>query len=231
MGAEAVTLDETAFSDIDDDALYQEIYDTAYHGVDIRPAWIGAHRPRTSVENLRRIASWASTHYDYYLNFVREYMERRGDVLDIGCGAGQATAMLARYSENAVGVDSDATVFEFAVKHNGGAAYINAPFPYETTRTFDYIFCVETMEHIPYEQQEAFIDKALAMLRPDGRMFITTPNESSASPPHVGVWSPQVVEALANRLGDRIVRRTYFSNGQPTEFFSTPSTHHAWVLR
>ena len=231
MGTEAMILDEAAFSDINDDTLYQEISDTAYHGADIRPAWIGAHRPRTSVESLQRIASWASVHYDYYLNFVRDYMERRGDVLDIGCGAGQATAMLARYAENAVGVDPDAAVFEFAVKHNSGPAFINASFPYDTPRRFDYIFCVETMEHIPYDKQTEFIDKALAMLRPNGRMFITTPNETTPSPPHVGVWSPEVVAIMEARLEGRVVRHGWFNNTQPVGFLDTPSTHHAWVLR
>ena len=80
-------LDEAAFSDVDDGTLYQEINDAAYHGADIRPAWIGAHRPRTSVASLGGLCHWASVHYDYYLNFVRDYMERRGDTLDIGCGA------------------------------------------------------------------------------------------------------------------------------------------------
>ena len=86
MGSQAMTLDESVYSDIDTADLYQEVYDAAYHGVDIRHAWIGAHRPQTSVESLRAICRWASTHYDYYLNFVRDYMERRGDVLDVGCG-------------------------------------------------------------------------------------------------------------------------------------------------
>ena len=228
-------LNEADFSDIDDASLYQKIYDTAYHGTDIRPAWIGAHRPRTSVEGLRRIASWASTHYDYYLNFVRDYMERRGDVLDIGCGAGQCTGMLARYSRCATGVDSDATVIDFARRHNAasGALFVQGAFPdtAEPHWQFDYIFCVETMEHIPYGKQAEFVDRALDMLRPDGRMFITTPNEETPSAPHVGVWSREWMGLMAARLDGRVVRRAYFSNTQPTEFLSTPSTHHAWVLQ
>ena len=228
-----MTLDETAFSDIDSADLYQEVHDTAYHGADIRPAWIGAHRPRTSVEELQRIASWASTHYDYYLNFVREYMERRGDVLDIGCGAGQATAMLSRYAEFSEGIDSDEAVIKFARKWNSGEriSFFKGSFPEGAVGVYDYIFCIETIEHVPYEKQTEFIDAALGRLRAGGLMFITTPNETTSSPPHVGVWSPQVVEALANRLGGRIVRRAWFSNTQPTEFLSAPSTHHAWVLR
>ena len=233
MGPQAMTLDETAFSDIDTADLYQEIYDTAYHGADIRPAWIGAHRPRTSVESLQRIAAWASTHYDYYLNFVREHMERRGDVLDIGCGAGQATAMLSRYAEFSEGIDSDEAVIKFARKWNAGdrIGFFNGSFPAGAVGVYDYIFCIETIEHVPYDKQTEFIDLALGRLRHGGHMFITTPNETSSGPPHVGIWTPQVVEVLAKRLGARIERRGWFSNGQPVGFLDTPSTHHAWVLR
>src|SRR3990167_335272 len=130
MGAEAMTLDESAFSDVTDEKLCAEINDAAYHGADIRPAWIGAHRPRTEIESPQQMAGWARTHYDFYLNFVRDYMERRGDVLDIGCGAGQCTAMLARYANKALGVDSDKDVIAFALKHNiaRDAFFANQPF-------------------------------------------------------------------------------------------------------
>jgi SAM-dependent methyltransferase len=227
-----VILDESAFSDIDDSTHADEIRDAAYHGADIRPAWIGGHRPRTSVESLKGLANWASIHYDYYLNFVREHMERRGNVLDIGCGAGQCVNMLARYSESATGIDSDAYVIDFAGRHNlaPNAAFVLGSFPFQSSESYDYIFCVETIEHVAYEKQFTFIDVALGMLREGGMMFITTPREDTPSPPHVGVWSPKWADEMATHLGKRMVRRAYFSNTAPVGFLDAPSTHHAWVL-
>lgn len=227
-------LDESAFSDIDDSTRVEEIRDAAYHGADIRPAWIGAHRPRTSIKALKGLANWAGVHYDYYLNFVRDYMERLGYVLDIGCGAGQCTNMLARYSESATGIDSDAYVIDFAARHNlaPNAAFVCNEFPSERFAgpLYDYIFCVETLEHIPYEKQVYFIERALALLRLGGRMFITTPREDTPSPPHVGVWSPGWGNEMAERFGKRVLRRAWFNNGAPVGFLDAPSTHHAWVL-
>lgn len=224
-------LDESAFSDIDDSTHADEIRDAAYHGADIRPAWIGAHRPRTSVEALKGLANWASIHYDYYLNFVREYVDKRGDTLDIGCGPGQATAMLSRYSVAATGIDPDAYVIDFARKHNlpANAGYLLGSFPDQSNGSYDHIFCVETMEHIPYEKQHYFLAAALKMLRPGGKMFITTPKEDSPSPPHIGVWSPKWAEDMATHLGERVIKRGWFSNTQPVGFVEA-GTHHAWVL-
>jgi len=231
-----MTLDEAGYSDIIDMALTQEVIDAAYHGRDIRPAWIGAHRPRTKIEALQGIQKWASAHYDFYLSFVRDFMERYGNILDIGCGPGQATAMLARYSKAAAGMDSDETVIGFARKHNAvsGALFEYGVFPdmVEPHWRYDYVFCVETLEHIAYEKQVEFIDAALGMLLPDGRMFITTPNESSPSPPHIGVWSKEWVGHMTAHLGQRIVKRGYISNKTPeVGMIEAEASHHAWVLR
>ncbi len=224
-------LDEDGFSDVNDVALINEIRDTAYHGADIRPAWIGSRRARTELEDLKGLANWASTHYDYYLNFVRNYVMLRGAVLDIGCGAGQATAMLGRYAAAAIGIDPDEAVIRFANKHNASnrVSFIHGAFPAAISGVFDYIFCIETMEHIEYAKQPAFIIAALDCLAPGGRMFITTPNESTPSLPHIGVWSPQWRAKLETKLGDRIMKRGYFSNTDPTRWLDAGS-HHAWVL-
>lgn len=230
-----MTLDEDGFSDVSSAGLVEEIRAAAYHGVDIRPAWIGGRRPRTDIAELKGLRHWADVHYDYYLNFVREYVDRRGHILDIGCGAGQCVAMLARYGESATGMDSDVEVIAFANKHNvvAGATFVRGAFPSKWfgDKRYDYIFCVETMEHIAHDQQDHFLDRALALLTPGGLMFITTPREDTPSPPHIGVWSEGRAETIAARLGDRVLRRAYFSNTNPAVFLDEPATHHAWVLR
>lgn len=220
---------------VNDETLATEIKDAAYHGADIRPAWIGSHRAETALDSIKGIASWTNTHRSYYLNFVRDYMDHKGDVLDIGCGAGQATAMLRRYSNIAIGIDSDSAVIDFACKHNLGdnIIFTRGAFPddFRAPAGYDYIFCVETMEHIPYEKQIAFLDAALGMLKPGGKMFITTPNETTCASPHIGLWSPEWSEKLAAHLGDRVERRGFFQNTEPTEWRAVEGTHRAWVLR
>jgi len=59
---------------------------------------------------------------------------------------------------------------------------------------------------------------------------VTTPNESTPSAPHIGVWSAEWREKLMGHLGNRVVRRAYFSNTSPVGFLNEPSTHHAWVI-
>lgn len=226
-----MTLSEELESTINDASKLDELKAGCY-GMDNRPCWIGAYRPATTCAELTGLANWAATHYAYYLNFVREFMDKRGDILDIGCGCGQNTAMLARYG-NAIGVDPESFGIGFAKKYNAGsgAQFMQSGFPCEMPHQFDYIFCVETIEHVNHGVQATFINAALAMLRPDGMMFITTPNETSASGPHHGIWAPDHLKLMEDGFGCRIVKRGYFSNVRPGDGFVEGGTHHAWVLQ
>ena len=155
-------------------------------------------------------------------------------MLDIGCGAGQCTAMLARYSNKALGVDSDKDVIAFARKHNsaGDTFFADQSFPCPLPQTYSYIFCIETMEHIPYEKQHHFLAEALKLMAHDGRMFITTPNESTPAPPHGGIWTKQWAADMEKHLGERVVRRGYFDNTNPGGGMQDKeASHRAWVLR
>lgn len=140
--------------------------------------------------------------------------------------------MLARYGD-AIGIDPESFGIGFANKYNatGGAKFMLGRFPVEMPHQFDYIFCIETIEHVDYAKQPEFISAALAMLRPDGMMFITTPNETTASGPHHGIWVPQRLEQMVTGFGSRIVKRGFFDNTRAGEGFVEGGTHHAWVLR
>ena len=228
-------LDESAFSDIDDAAVEAEMLDVIYKGSDNRPAWIGGCVPRTSVEGLRSHAKWAINHRTLYLNFVSEYVERLGNVLDIGCGAGQNTAMLSRYANGVTGIDSDEKAITFARKYNEspGVKFVHGKFPACAVwgDSFDYIFCVETMEHVAYDEQEEFIDKAVLMLRDGGYLFITTPREDSASAPHIGVWSPFWTEKMKKRFAANVVAHWYVDNTQGKTTVDAEIRHHALVMQ
>jgi len=227
-------LDEEKRSIINDPSVLAEMLDVIYGGSDNRPAWIGGHRPATLLQELKAQAGWACDHYDFYLNFVREHVDKRGRILDIGCGAGQNTSMLARYGDRAIGIDSDPKAITFATKNNktAGTEFINGSFPEDLDQGgFDYIFCIETIEHVPYEQQIKFLLAALDKLYDGGRMFITTPNEQIAEPPHIGIWSRSWIPTIFHHIEKNIERRAFFDNKYPDGFVEDESSHYAMVLK
>ena len=215
-------VDEHLRSYIDDTEMLALLQWLTYGGPDICAAWIGKHQPatRSTDERLADLARFSREHYLLYLYFVRDWMVKRGRVLDIGSGTGQRTSMLSRYSGHVDGVEKDPVQARFGVKYNGGgniSLYVGSypeqfsildPLP-----TFDYIFASEIIEHVPMEQQEGFIGFSLSILNPGGRMFITCPNDSKVDrkPPHVGLWEPEDYANMIASLGPRVLFTGYAS--------------------
>ena len=104
-------------------------------------------------------------------------------VLDVGCNDGVLEILLARRGFDVTGVDSDATALEFArhllanepeevsarvrLIHGDLARTVLALDP------FDTVVIGEVLEHL--EDPEALLDRSLELVRPEGRVVITTP--------------------------------------------------------
>ena len=110
--------------------------------------------------------------------WCRQLVEGR-DVLDIACGEGYGSAMLARSARSVVGVD----IAETAVTHAratygnmpglrfqcGSAAAIPLP-----DASVDVVVSFETIEH--HDQHREMLAEVRRVLRPDGIMVMSSPN-------------------------------------------------------
>jgi ubiquinone/menaquinone biosynthesis C-methylase UbiE len=114
-------------------------------------------------------------------------------VLDLGCGPGSFLSVLGETRPNieAIGLDIASSQIEFAMKaiaprFNGriqfqqhDASDIHLPFP---DHSFDAITSIEVIEHIhPYIAYK-MLEESKRLLRPGGRILVTTPNYRSIWP-------------------------------------------------
>lgn len=112
--------------------------------------------------------------YHFAATFVRG-----GNILDIGCGAGYGTALLARGAERAIGFDIASDAVDYARTHHGGEAeFLVAsadcfPLPTGVVRTAT---AFEVIEHI--EAWPSLIAEAARVLEQDGVFLVSTPNKS-----------------------------------------------------
>lgn len=100
-------------------------------------------------------------------------------LLDVGCGAGHLIARLVRNPRlDCTGVDITEKVIEELRRIYQGAVFEIGDFskPMEPEPLFDLVTAVEILEHIPYSQQELFIENIAKSLRPGGNLILTTPN-------------------------------------------------------
>lgn len=121
-------------------------------------------------------------HLHRYLSVTRLVKNKR--VLDVACGEGYGSALLARTAQSVVGVDIDqAAVTHAEAKYTqdklrflcGDATCI----PLSGEQLFDVIVSFETLEHI--EDHQAFFGEAKRLLAPDGILIVSTPNKTAYS--------------------------------------------------
>jgi len=101
-------------------------------------------------------------------------------VLDVACGEGYGSALLARTAAHVTGIDVSQAAVEHARRTYGGAGrleFVRA----SCTRlpladaSVDLAVSFETLEHI--EGQAEFLDELARVLRPDGVLVLSCPNK------------------------------------------------------
>lgn len=101
-------------------------------------------------------------------------------VLDLACGIGYGTALLAEALKcQVVGIDIDEGAIQFARKHYSvdGASFIQADARIVdlAPATFDAVVSFETIEHVPFDLE--LLQKFCHLLKPGGTLIVSTPNQ------------------------------------------------------
>ncbi|MGH8961219.1 MAG: class I SAM-dependent methyltransferase [Jatrophihabitantaceae bacterium] len=103
-------------------------------------------------------------------------------VLEIGCGEGYGTALLAASARRILGVDYDALTAAHAAATYPQARFVRANLAALPVRsaTADVVVSLQVIEHV-WNHQE-FLRECLRVLRPGGALLVTTPNRLTFSP-------------------------------------------------
>ena len=116
--------------------------------------------------------------------FIARHYCRGKDVLDIASGEGYGSAYLAQVAQSVIGVEIDPISVEHATKSYD---YPNLRFQIGDARrialpdaSVDVVVSFETLEH--FFEQEAFITEVRRVLRHDGILIISTPDQDIYSP-------------------------------------------------
>lgn len=147
----------------------------------------------------------------YY--FATPYV--RGRVLDIACGTGYGTHMVAKACKKeateVLGVDIDRETIEYARKtyYHPLSSYETAdaldPALVEKLGTFDTILSFETIEHLADDR--AFMQNLFRLLRPGGTLVLSTPfgqgrGKPTNEPFHVHQLTEAEFKALFTSFGE-----------------------------
>lgn len=155
-------------------------------------------------------------------------------LLDIGCGPGTFIGTLPD-TIDATGTDLATAQIDYANASYGTASHrflcVSAgPMPFEAN-TFDAVTLVELIEHLDLPVIEGLLAEGLRVLKPGGKLILTTPNYASFWPllekvvnakapvtyedQHITFFKPGRLRALLTGLGFARVRVSTFQGAAP----------------
>jgi len=118
-------------------------------------------------------------HTRIILDLVDEF--GRGKTIDIGCGDGYITSQIFKKFKEVVGEDISKEAIKIAKKKNPkmslvAATCVNLPF---SDNSFDTVVASEIIEHVNYNDGKMLLKEARRILKPQGKLIISTPNLSN----------------------------------------------------
>lgn len=136
-----------------------------------------------------------------------------GCVLDIGCGSGVISDVLASSGAKVIAIDSNPEAIRFAE-----STFPRSNLQFQTTaiescsfqdESFDAIYLLEFIEHLPWDDVKLLVLSLKKWLKPGGSIFLTTPNYHSAWP---------VIEILMDICGlaPKLRGQQHFSRPTPS---------------
>jgi ubiquinone/menaquinone biosynthesis C-methylase UbiE/spore coat polysaccharide biosynthesis protein SpsF (cytidylyltransferase family) len=132
------------------------------------------------IENVPVSWNYGSIFYYYGYEAAKQYLSKTSVVLDISCGQGNGSAVMAQYCDKVLAFDVDSNFLNVA-RSTYGNEYSNIEYvlgrpesalPF-LSQSVDFAISLHTMEHV--EDDEAFLDEIYRVLKVDGILFIEVP--------------------------------------------------------
>ena len=156
----------------------------------------------------------------YYQHLsVYEYASRLTQgktVLDIGCGEGYGTALLARSAKKAVGVDYSGQAIQRcrALYPQPNIEFVRADIgSFEYNASFDVVCAFQFVEHL--RDPGVLLSKVCRLLSPEGIFLLSTPNRRASlvkHPYHFREYTKEELHSLLKEYFNRVdIRGLEFS--------------------
>ena len=124
----------------------------------------------------------AQIHYEHLHRYAfATYFVKGKKLLDLACGEGYGTNMLAKEAKYVAGVEIDKTTVQHARSRyiRDNLEFIEGSIldvPIESEKKFDVVVCFEAIEHIA--EHDKLLSEVERLLKDDGLFIVSTPNKA-----------------------------------------------------
>lgn len=192
------------------------LYDLIYAHINEVPGYGRYERYRQGLKGAAHPLNYLSAQEDIYWSIsevlqgieVRQIAKVR--ILEVGSGLGYLTYALKKAGYDCLGIDVSLRAVE-AARRDFGDFYVQMDIMEMSTEkeeTFDFIIATELIEHVA--NPKALVEKAQSLLKPGGRLILTSPNKdlypdcfvwhTDLPPVHLWWFSKNSMRALAWHL-------------------------------
>jgi len=169
------------------------------------------------------IASDNPVHQRLLFPYVEAASLVRGKVLEIGCGWGRGLELLTQAAEHYTGIDKNAALIQSLQQQYPQSRFIQASIPPLQglpDNEFDYIVTFQVIEHI--ENDDLFIKEAYRVLKPGGKLLLTTVNRLfslTRNPWHVREYTAEELRRLMLRYFPTVETRGIHGNNKVMDYY------------
>jgi polyprenyldihydroxybenzoate methyltransferase/3-demethylubiquinol 3-O-methyltransferase len=159
------------------------------------------------------------------------------NILEVGCGAGILTEALAKLEANVTGLEPSTDLLEAAREHLKGQS-LNIEYSSELIEEhsinnagkYDVVIASEVVEHVP--NQRLFLTEMAKCLKPNGSIFITTPNRTLVSLLLVKIYAEYITNILPRGTHDwnQFIRPSEVEEILKESNCSTVATQGIWYI-
>jgi 2-polyprenyl-3-methyl-5-hydroxy-6-metoxy-1,4-benzoquinol methylase len=190
-----------------------------------------------SDSHYQKMVTW----YSWLLRPIMPVVDSASRILDVGCGTGLLVNALQQFGfKNVRGVDLSPTQIAVAERRGLPCAAVDAEYIHRLAQsepaTFDLIFLMDVLEHVPVGEQMRFVHTIATLLTPVGRLVLSVPNANSTFGmrwryndwTHHSAFTEHSLEFVLMNQGFQEVRYLPFEYAEPLRF---PFVHRPsfWV--
>lgn len=162
------------------------------------------------LRNTPRRILFSLSHY----KFAAKLLGEGKDVLEVGCGEGLGTCLLAEFANKVIGIDIDVDAISEAKRifASERTDFLTVDIlKADLDNRFDGIVCFDVIEHIYLENEGLFFENCIKHLKANSICIIGTPNETSdqyasevSRLGHVNLYSWKRLEGVMLRYFEQV---------------------------